>query len=249
MKKIQTIIVEDEIEDLHLLENLLAPYEEIEIVKTADTVENAIAAIAKHQPELIFLDINLYGRNSFEILDTIKNFKLQPKIIFTTAYQNYMNRAFKYAVFDYLLKPINRQELKETIDRYKQNKEQSNFNDSYEKLMHSYDKLIFNTVDGFEVVDPKQIVFLETVKGQSYTDIHLNDGSHLIITKNIGEIENLLPEDIFFKLHRSYILNLNYVRKVNRLLGKCYLKSPAAEFSIPISREKAKKLKNKMTGN
>jgi len=145
-----------------------------------------------------------------------------------------------------LLKPVNRQELKDTLQRFFTTYRQTDFNTSYDKLLQTRKKMIFNTVEGYEVVAPEKIVFLETLKGQSYTQIHLIDGTEILVTKNIGEIAGQLNGMHFFKLHRSYIINLNYVKKVNRLLGKCYLQSPVKEFVIPISREKAKLLKDRM---
>jgi len=246
MKKIKAIIIEDESEDMDLMKSLLVSFDMIEVIATARDIENGVATISIHKPELIFLDINLYGRNSFEILDIIKNFNLDPKVIFTTAYNNYMNIAFKYSAFDYLLKPIDRNELKETIERFTNNFEQTGFNESYEKFNSVKKKLIFNTVEGFEVIAPNDIVYLGTVKNQSYTEIFLTNSSRVVVTKSIGEIESVLPEEYFFKIHRSFILNLNYVKKVNRILGKCFLQSGEYRYEIPVSREKAKLLKEKL---
>jgi len=246
MKKIKAVIIEDESEDLDLMKSLLTGFDMIEIAATARDIENGVAAISVHKPDLIFLDINLYGRNSFEILDIIKNFQLNPKVIFTTAYDNYMNIAFKYSAFDYLLKPIDRNELKNTLERFINNFEQTGFDESYEKFNAVKKKLIFNTVEGFEVIAPEDIVYLCTVKNQSYTEIYLTSGNMTVVTKSIGEIEPLLPEELFFKIHRSYILNLNFVKKVNRILGKCYLQSGEHRYEIPVSREKARVLKEKL---
>jgi len=134
MKKIKAVIIEDESEDMDLMKSLLTDFDMIDIVATARDIENGVAAISVNKPDLIFLDINLYGRNSFEILDIIKNFDLDPKVIFTTAYGNYMNIAFKYSAFDYLLKPVDRNELKDTLERFINNYEQTAFNESYEKF-------------------------------------------------------------------------------------------------------------------
>ena len=243
---IKTIIIEDEQEDLDLMINLLKAFPEIDLQSTARDVETGVAAISIHQPELIFLDINLYGRTSFEILDVISKFGLKPKVIFTTAFDNYMNKAFKYAAFDYLLKPIDRMELKSTIERYFNNLQETGFSNSYQKLSDALEKLVFNTTEGFEVVDPAEIVYLCTVKNQGYTELYQVDGSIVLITKSIGEIEPLLPDKCFFKIHRSYILNLNYVKKVNRIKGKCFLKAKDKTYEIPISRDKSKILREKL---
>ena len=86
----KTIVVEDEIKDLDLFLNLLNPFQNIEVIDTAKDIENAIAAISFHRPDLIFLDIDLYGRNSFEVLDIIDKYNLNPILIFTTAHSKYM---------------------------------------------------------------------------------------------------------------------------------------------------------------
>jgi len=240
---IKAIIIEDEIEDLDLMKNLLKNHLQIDVIATARDIENGVAAISVHKPDLIFLDINLYGRTSFEILDIIKKFDLQPKVVFTTAFDNYMNKAFKYAAFDYLLKPIDRQELNDTLVRCIDNIEQTTFNESYKKFKITEKKLIFNTTEGFEVINPKEIVYLATVKNQSYTDFYLYNGNSITVTKGIGEVEKFLPTKHFYKIHRSYIINLNFVKKVNRIRGNCYLKAENKDFIIPISRSKAKILK------
>ncbi len=245
MENIRTILIEDEKEDLDLIINLLKSHSEIEIIATARDIENGVAAISVHKPDLIFLDINLYGRTSFEILDIIQKFDLKPKIVFTTAFDNYMNKAFKYAAFDYLLKPIDRKELKNTIERFSNDFEQTGFKESYERFNATRKKLIFNTTEGFELLNPKHIVYLTTVKNQSYTELFLLDGSRITVTKSIGEVESLLPKKYFYKIHRSYILNLSYVKKVNRIRGRCYLQSNVKDYVIPISREKSKILKDK----
>lgn len=243
---IKAIIIEDEKEDMYLITNLLKTHKEIEIIATANDIENGIAVVSLHKPDLIFLDINLYGRFSFEIIDAIQKLSLNPKIIFTTAYDNYMNKAFKYAAFDYLLKPIDRRELNDTIVRYLKNSETIDLKKSYEKFNEVKKKLIFNSTEGFEIIDPTAIVYLGTVKGQSYTEFFMNNGKVIVVTKGIGEVEPLLKGNHFFKIHRSYILNLNYLIKINRIRGICYLESADNKYSVPISKEKIKLLKKQL---
>ncbi len=247
MEVIKTIVIEDEKEDLDLMLNLLKGFETLNIVATASDIENGIAVISAHKPDLVFLDINLYGRLSFEILEVIQNLSINPKVVFTTAFDNYMNRAFKFAAFDYLLKPLERQELKDTINRYLKNIDSTNFKESLSKFKAVKKKLVFNTTEGFEVIDPVQIMYLGTVKGQSYTEFFMTNGTVVTVTKGIGEIEQLLSFKHFFKIHRSYILNVNYIKKINRIRGNCYLQSATTKYNIPVSREKIKELKEKLS--
>ena len=242
MNKIRTVIIEDEKEDTDLLENLLGVFDFVEIIDTAEDVKSGIEVIERHKPELIFLDIRLYGKISFEILDVIYSLNIKPKVIFTTAFDEYMHKAFKYSAFDYLLKPIDRKELKDTLMRYVESKNKYDFVKSYDKFR----KMVFNTAEGFEIINPDEIVYVSTVKNQSYSELFMSDGSKITITKNIGEVEKILPEDYFYKIHRSYILNLNYVKKVNRIKQKCYLSAENISYEIPISREKSKLLREKI---
>ncbi len=246
MKIYNTIIIEDEKEDSDLIINLLKKYTFINIKATAEDIETAIGLVSLYKPDLIFLDIRLYGRLSFDILDTIYDLKIKPKVIFTTAFDEFMSRAFKYSAFDYLLKPIDREELDDALARFVKNENQEDFNSRYNKLKSTFGKIIFNTLIGFEIIHPEEIVYISTVKNQSYTELFLKDGVKITVTKNIGEIEKMLNQNYFFKIHRSYILNLNYVRKFNRLKKVCVLQNDNIIYEIPVSGEKARELKEKL---
>ncbi len=247
--KIKTIVIEDEKEDMDLMLNLLKSFSEIEVAETARDIDEGITAVSFYKPDLIFLDINLYGRISFEILDVIYKFNIKPKVIFTTAFDEFMSRAFKYSAFDYLLKPVDRAELGETIKRFLNQTEQVEFPESYRRFMSVKRKLVFNTAEGFEVAEPDEICYLSTVKNKSYTEIFMTDGSKIVVSKHIGEVYAMLQNKNFFKIHRSYVINIKYIKKINRLKGKCYIKTENVEYEIPASREKIKKLKEMLTDN
>ncbi len=246
MKKYNTIIIEDEKEDLDLMVHLLEVFDFINISGTAEDVETGIAIIAHKKPDLIFLDIRLYGRTSFDILDAVNKLNIKPKVIFTTAFDNFMSKAFKYSAFDYLLKPVDRTELKETLTRFIENENQEDFDVSYNKFKTTEKKIVFNTISGFEVINPEDIVYITTIKTLSYTELFLRNGSKTVLTKSIGEVETQLSQPYFYKIHRSFILNLNFVKKVNRVKKKCFLVSDNAEYQISVSREKIKLLKEKL---
>jgi two-component system LytT family response regulator len=246
---IRTVIIEDEQEDMDLMHNLLAEHPAIQIVATAKDIENGIAVVSFHKPDLLFLDINLYRRLSFEILNVVSTFNLNTKVVFTTAYNEFMENAFKYSAFDYLLKPIDRGQLADTIVRYQTNCSSENFRANFLKLQDAQNKLVFNTIDGYTVVNPREIVFMETEKNQGYTDIWLCDNTLVTVTKSIGEVYKNIDNEVFIKLHRSFVLNIEYVEKVNRLKRKCYLKCRQNHFEIPVSHEKAKMLKNILDKN
>lgn len=237
-KKYKTIIVEDEQHDLNLFLNLIKPFSQIKVVETADDVENAIAAISYHKPDLIFLDIDLYGRSSFEVLDIIAKYNMNPVLIFTTAYPKYMKEAFHYSAFEFLLKPIDPQELEKTINRMDDKFEEYNFNKHYEKLSYAKNNLIINNLNGFDVVKLEDIVMLKASEG--YTDIYLFDNKVLTSSKKIGEIFGELPKENFFRSHRSCIINISKLIKVEK--RKCILQMANKEVEADIAKESRKEL-------
>lgn len=117
--KIKTIIVDDETRALNRMKILLSNFEEIEVLKLTDNAETAIDYIFKHEPDLVFMDIEMPGKTGLELAEEINKHNLNTKIIFVTAFEHYAITAIKQSVFDYLLKPVNIDELKATIERFK----------------------------------------------------------------------------------------------------------------------------------
>ena len=243
-KTYKTVVVEDEQPDLNLFLNLLKPFSQIEVVETADDVETAIAAISYHKPDLIFLDIELYGRSSFEVLDIIDKYKMNPALIFTTAHSQYMKEAFHYSAFEFLLKPIDPRELKRTVNSLDNKAEGNNFKEHYEKLSYARNNLVINNVYGFVVIKPEDIVYAKASDG--CTDIFLENGKKETVTKKIGEIENQLPGEIFFRSHRSYIINITKLIKVEKT--KCILQMANKAVEADIAKDSKKELQRLVRG-
>ncbi len=244
-KKYRTIVIEDVKRELYVFLNLLKPFSNIEVIETANDVENAVAAISFHRPDLIFLDIELYGRKSFEVLDIIYKYNLNPILIFTTAHLKYEEEALKYALFKFMLKPIIQEDLKKVIDSLDETFKGHSFKESYEKFTKTIDKIPFSTIEGFTLINPKEILYIKADSG--YSEIILDNGKKVIITKKIGEIETQLSDEVFYRAHRSYIINLSKIENVNRKRKTCYFRSN--NKSIPlnnISCETIKKLKEKI---
>jgi len=240
----KTVIVEDEPKDMDLFKKLLMPFSQLEVVCLATNIETAIAAISYHRPDVIFLDIILHGQDSFRVLDIIRQFDLNPVVIFTTAHDGYMKDAFNYSAFQYSLKPIDRMELKQCIERLSLNN-QPNFTGSYTKFQTALSKLVFPTVYGFVVVEPNDIVYIQASEG--YSGIYSKTGECITVTRRLGEIEEMLNMQLFFRMHRSYIINLDYVKEVTRVKGDAVLVFKTLVTSIKISRESAKLLKDALT--
>ncbi|SRR5260370_20663219 len=210
------IIIDDEAKGrLALREKLAAYCPQITVLAEAANGQEALLLIRCHHPQLIFLDIEMPRMNGFEMLNEVaeKNFH----IIFTTAYDQYAIKAIKYAAFDYLLKPIDIEELKTAIanvdargnDQIKRQVDLLNQNMMHPKKQLS--KLAIPTLSGLMFYDINDIIYLEA--NSNYTNLYFANKIKIIASQTLKEFEELLPDDIFFRTHNSYIINLNYIRR------------------------------------
>jgi two-component system, LytTR family, response regulator len=213
---ITAIIIDDEAKGRLALRQKLQSYcPNVNIIAEAVDGIEALTAIEKHQPQLIFLDIEMPKMNGFEMLNTIeeKNFH----IIFTTAFDQYAIKAIKYAAFDYLLKPIDIEELKTAVSRAdicepQQTKKQIEL--LQQNMQHpkkQLNKLAIPTLDGLCFYDINDIIHLEAQS--NYTFIHFSGKPRITASKTLKEFEEILPDDIFFRTHHSHLINLNYIKR------------------------------------
>jgi two-component system, LytTR family, response regulator len=213
---ITAIIIDDETKGrLALREKLTAYCPQVKLLAEAANGVEAIQMIQQHKPQLIFLDIEMPKMNGFEMLNELseKNFH----IIFTTAYDQYAIKAFKYAAFDYLLKPIDIEELQSTLSKIELN-DTSNTKKQVELLQHNMkqtkkqlNKLAISTIDGLVFYDINEIINLEA--NSNYTNIYLANKTKITASKTLKEFEELLPEDIFFRTHHSHLINLSFIKR------------------------------------
>lgn len=187
----------------------------IEVAGEAGDGLEAIKLIEQVKPKLIFLDIVMPRLNGFEMLEKLKEKNFS--IIFTTAYNQFAIRAIRYSAFDYLLKPIDIEELRTTIARI-ESLENRKLAEQIELLQeylrqprNTYHKLALSTNEGVIFIQISNITHLEAKS--NYTFIFLADKSKIVITKTLKETMELLPVDLFFRTHHSYVVNLNYIRK------------------------------------
>ncbi|MEP7256304.1 MAG: LytTR family DNA-binding domain-containing protein [Ferruginibacter sp.] len=213
---ITAIIVDDEAKGRLALRQKLKSYcPNVTIVAEAVDGIEALSAIDKHQPQLIFLDIEMPKMNGFEMLNNIKEKKFH--IIFTTAYDQYAIKAIKYAAFDYLLKPIDIEELKAAVARAdlsetEQTKKQIELlQQNMQHPKNQLKKLAIPTLEGLLFFNINDIIHLEA--NSNYTFIHFSGKPKITASKTLKEFEELLPEDIFFRTHHSHLINLNYIKR------------------------------------
>ena len=212
----RAIIVDDEAKSRRFLKALCSEYcKDIEIVGLAASVSEARILLKELSPDIVFLDIRMPVENGFMLLeDRVDADEYQ--VIFTTAYDEYVLKAFKYSAIDYLLKPIEIEELVGAVERCV---EKVQIKNQHKRLNHLKKNLYHNdtetialaTLEGYTFVRCDEIIRCEA-KG-NYTQLFFKDNSSLLLTKTLKYFDDLLSERGFFRVHRSNLINLKFVRK------------------------------------
>ncbi len=205
------LIVDDENRGQRILSTLCKDYcEDLNIIGTASSVSSATEMVDTHQPDLVFLDIEMPLENGFELLEKYKD---NPpfEFIFTTAYEKYALKALKTAAIDYLLKPIEIDSLVQAVRKAKRKISEEKERLVQADLSTNQDKIALTTTEGFNFVKFDEIIRCEA-QG-NYTNVFLTDGSSLLITKTLKHYEQLLEPKYFFRVHKSHLINLRFIRK------------------------------------
>lgn len=202
---------------LKTLSNMLETnFSEVKIVATCSDSTKAYDLIQHHHPDFIFLDIEMPLLNGFDLLS-----KFDPlffEVVFTTAYDSYAIKAIKYSALDYLLKPISKEDLAEALEKIKR---KQGFISKAQLTMASAvhnkqmpDTIALPTSDGLTFASVNDIIYC--LADGSYTRMHMIDNSEILLSKTLGDVEELLGENNFFRIHHSSLINLNQVRKYIR---------------------------------
>ncbi len=219
-----SVIIDDERKSRETLQKIIEKYfsDQISIVYLAENVQEGVTAINKYSPRLVFLDIEMPGENGFKLFDYFNYYNFE--VIFTTAYKQYAIDAIKYSALDYLLKPINYIDLKEVLKRLEEKKERLTPNTQIETFLANmnansaeFNKIALPTMDGYELERVNNIVYCQAE--ENYTKIVTNRDEVIMVAKTLKNIENLLPEKMFFRIHKSYLVNLNYIKSYSKVQG------------------------------
>jgi|WetSurMetagenome_2_1015567.scaffolds.fasta_scaffold05155_5 two-component system, LytTR family, response regulator len=241
---LRAVIVEDEEESLQLLENLLVSSGLAEVADSTTNPDDAIDRIVIHRPDMVFIDIKMPGKNGFEVLDDLNRIRsVNPYIVFTTAYDEFALKAFDYAAFDYLLKPVEPGRLAETLRRCLGNMAAGR-SQNKELLLSSYKKLIYRNISGIVVIDPAEIIYVKA-EG-NYSIFRLSTGRSETVTQLIGKVEEQLDDERFFRTGRTCIINLDHLKRVNSLKHQCILIHNGSEFECEIARNRIKALSERL---
>lgn len=216
MTNITTIIVEDSRLARNELRELIKQHPEIDVVAEAENADTAYELIVSLQPQLIFLDINMPGKDGFQLLEMLDEV---PMVVFTTAFDEYAIRSFEFNALDYLLKPINEKRFADAVEKVKSKLTQPLPDVILNSGVLSENSQIF-IKDGEKcwLVRVTDIQLCEIVG--NYTRVHFN-GNKPLIYKSLNQVEERLPQHIFFRANRQQVINLQYIQSVdNALSGK-----------------------------
>jgi two-component system LytT family response regulator len=241
---IKSMIIDDE---KHCCDNLawqLKQYcPEIELVAVCSSGEKGLFEIRKHQPQLVFLDVEMPEMSGFEMLADLTDINFN--IIFITAFNQYALRAIKFGALDYLLKPVDKDELRASVDKLIKQEQHISLKQLNALLTHtkkntdfSFQKIAFPTLHSYELVPLNDIMICES--SSNYTNVRLNNGKNILVSKTLKDIEELLNTAPFFRIHNSYLVNLQYaIRYIKGEGGYLVLNN---DISIPVSRNKREEL-------
>lgn len=231
MKRYRALIIDDEKNVREVLELLLLQFcTNVEVVALAASAAEGRELLEKHAIDFIFLDISMPKEDGITFLSTIP--KENYSIIFVTAFEAYALRALKASAIDYLLKPVSPQELTEAVSKAAQHHEyrlaelhekhiyHESLNMLSDNMHHSVKNISRITVSeqfGFQIVDTSNIVFLEA--DSNYTILHLNGSKKITATRTLGDFEKILDQPDFFRIHKSALINLNFLKSYSSYQG------------------------------
>lgn len=234
--KTRAILVDDELNALRTLEILISTYcPDLEIIAKASSVNDAVTLIRELKPDLVFLDIEMPTGSGFEVIERLNGQKF--KLIFTTAYEQYAHKAFKVEATDYLLKPIDREELKRAVHKVV-NMDSVNISlNELSKLLtpnQADNKIAIPTNEGFTVVNTDEIIRVES--DSNYSWFVLSGDRKILVSRTLKEAETQLEKFGFIRVHNSHLINQNQIEKYIKTEGG-YLVLKDGTI-IPISKRK-----------
>ncbi len=221
MLKLLLVDDEENVRDalVHIVEHFTSGYE---VVGTCGDLPGAVGAIVRYQPDVVLLDIEIGKDSAFDIFTHFP--KPGFKVIFITAYQQYAIQAFRFSAIDYLLKPVDPDLLEEALNKAKEVIDHEHLSDKIDALLHNVSsttkkskKIVLKTTDKIYVVNLEEVMYCEA--NRSYTTFFLSDKSKIVVSNTLGEYEDLFSDFDFIRIHQSYLLNINYIKRYEKTDG------------------------------
>ena len=243
---IKSVILDDEKNCVETLQWKLAQYcPDVSVLATFNDPLQALEFMHKTPIDLLFLDIEMPNMNGFDVLESLKSASFD--VIFTTAYDNYGIQAVKFAALDYLLKPVRNKELVDAVERHIKKTVARDPRAQIESLLRNLQaetqtgrpvKITLATKESLELVHPSEILYCES--DSNYTMVYLGDGRKKLISRTLGEFEEMLEPFHFCRTHNSFLVNMDEVREYVRTEGGYLVLKNGT--TIPVSKTKRDKL-------
>ncbi len=236
------LIVDDETEARLLLKALLAEIGNVTVIAEAKHSEEALYLTIEYLPDLIFLDINMPGKSGLNLTQLMKKRNLDIPVVLVSAFREYALEAIRSGVYDFLLKPVSREDLKKTVEKYKRKKDQSLTGKFIEALdsIKEETKIRINSRYSYILVEPDEIVYCSSEEG--YTNIYLVNGKAEVSNSTLLQIEDILSNFHFFRLGRSLLVNLKYIRQIDKKSNTCKLLANGSSWEVNASKNAIKEI-------
>lgn len=238
------VMIDDEPGARGILKGFIRQYfPQIQIKGEANGISDGIPLILETRPDLLFLDIEMGDGTGFDLLDRL--LQIDFNIIFTTAHDEFAIKAFRYHALDYLLKPIDPDDFRDAVERAMQNDQMEILRQQLEQLLQTnrqktFDRITLNTSSGHVFAQTNDIARIETYGNYSF--VYLAEGERLLVSRNLKEFEEMLPEPDFFRVHQSHIVNTQFVKKVIKEDGDQVVMADG--MKIPVSRRRKEEFMN-----
>ena len=249
MEKIKAVIIDDEVRARDTLSTLLNQYcSNVDIVASCSNVPDGVLAINQKRPQLVFLDIEMPEYSGFELLSFFRDIDFE--IIFVTAYNDYALKAFEVSAVDYVLKPVDIDKLIAAVDKANKKLAGNDMQNRLDVLKDTFKTEQFNKIalpmaEGLLFVETNEIIYLEA--DGAYTEVWLQNGSKITVSKKIKFFEDVLDKrPNFFRSHRSYIVNINFIKKYNKADNALTLDNGK---TIVISRDRKQEFEQQLKDN
>jgi two-component system LytT family response regulator len=236
----KAVIIDDEKDSREILANYLKQYcPDVTVCGFGESVATGLAEIKKHNPDLIFLDIEMPYGNGFDLLDKIEDVTFET--IFVTAYDNYAIQALNQSAAYYLLKPIDIDELIKAVDKIRKEQAEQNYVQHAKVLVENkkegaHQKVMLPTMEGFEIVDISSILYCEAA--DNFTKFYFENNQSLLICRTLKYFEDVLNAHRFLRIHRSYLINPDFVLRYTKGKGGYVTMKNNQELEISPTRKK-----------
>jgi two-component system LytT family response regulator len=242
-KSLRAIIVDDEQDSRETLKHYVAKYcVDVEVVEMAENIAEAQKAIGKIHPDIVFLDVEMPFGSGFDLLDNLE--KIDFDVIFVTAFSEYAMDAIRWSAASYLLKPVNIDDLVTAVDKVKENRKADNPIDHTGILLENIreinaqkKKVVLPTMEGFDVVRVSDVMYCSAA--DNFTSFHFTNGKKALICRSMKHYEKLLTNLGFQRIHRSYLINLEYVSQYRKGKGGIVIMENGDELDVAQSRKSA----------